>query len=249
MAGWEPPSSLEERLLGALVPARLHCWVRARREWRRGEPELRLLADLADADRDSIDVGANKGVYTYWLERCSRHVFAYEPNPKMFRILRAGAGPGVTVSPAALSNVTGPGVLRVPRTAGGYSNQGASLNYDKVGPDFGAVEIETRRLDDEGLASVGFIKIDVEGHELAVLEGGRALIERDWPVLLIEIEEAHTNRPIEESLAAVMALGYDGFALLHGELRGLDAFDPQAHHRSPAGPADYVFNFIFKPKQ
>ena len=167
----------------------------------------------------------------------------------MFRILQAGAGRGVTVSPAALSNVSGPGVLRVPRTAGGFSNQGASLNYDKVGPDFGAVEIETRRLDDEGLDRVGFIKIDVEGHELAVLEGGRVLIERDRPVLLIEIEEAHTKRPIEDSLAAVMALGYDGFALFRGVLKGLGAFDPEAHHRGVSEPADYVFNFIFKPKE
>ena len=82
MTGWEPPSSLEERLLGVLLPARLHTWARARREMLRGEPELRLLPELADAARASIDVGANKGVYAYWLERCSRHVFAYEPNPK-----------------------------------------------------------------------------------------------------------------------------------------------------------------------
>ncbi len=59
MAGWEPPSSLEERLLGALVPAWLHTWVRARREMRRGEPGLGLGPGLADATRDSVDVGAN----------------------------------------------------------------------------------------------------------------------------------------------------------------------------------------------
>ena len=71
---------------------------------------------------------------------------------------------------------------------------------------------------------------------------------KDRPVLLIEMEEAHTKQPIEESLAAVMALGYDGFVLLGGELRNLDAFDPDAHHRKAPTAADYIFNFIFKPR-
>ena len=182
---WEPPSSLEERLVGALLPPRLYYWVRAHRERLSGEPELGLLPTLVDPGRNSVDVGANKGVYTYWLQRCSRHVYAYEPNPKMFRILHAAAGGNVTVSPVALSDATGTSMLRVPKTMGGYSNQGASLNYRKVGPDYGEVAVETRRLDDAGLADVGFIKIDVEGHEMAVIEGGRELIARDRPTLLV----------------------------------------------------------------
>lgn len=249
MSGWEPPSSLGERLRGALVPPRLYYWVRAQRELRRGEPELRLLPTLLDPSRNSVDAGANKGVYTYWMQRYSRHVYAYEPNPKIFRILSAGAGGNVTVSPVALSDTTGRSVLRVPRTPSGYSNQGASLNYEKVGPAYGEVAVETRRLDDEGLADVGFIKIDVEGHELAVLDGGRALIRRDRPTLLVEIEEAHTKQPIERSLARVVELGYEGFALIRGDLTSLDRFDPEAHHRAARDAADYIFNFVFLPKK
>lgn len=249
MSSWQPPSSWEERLVGAIVPPRLHYWARARRQWRRGEGELRLLPVLMDPKRNSIDVGANKGVYTYWMARHSRHVYAYEPNPKMFRILHAGVGGNATVSPVALSDSNGETMLRVPRTAGGYSNQGASLNYGKVSDNYGEVAIETRRLDDEGLRDIGFMKIDVEGHELAVLDGGRDLIARDRTVLLIEMEEAHTKQPIEESLAAVLSLGYDGFVLLDGELKSLDAFDPEAHHRAAPTAADYIFNFVFKPSR
>ena len=247
--GWEPPSSLGERLKHALVPPTLYYRMRAHRELRRGEAELRLLPSLLDPRRNSIDVGANKGVYTYWMQRHSRHVYAYEPNPKVFRILRAGARGNVTVSSAALSDGAGKRGLRIPKTASGYSNQGASLDYDKVGPAYGEVEVDVRRLDDEGLADIGFIKIDVEGHEFAVLEGGRALIARDRPTLLIEIEEAHNRRPIEDSLARVTALGYAGFALINGALRSLDFFDPDAHHRAAPDPADYVYNFLFLPKK
>ena len=247
MNQWQPPSSLEERLLDALVPPRLHYWVRARRQWRRGEGELRLLPELMDPARNSVDVGANKGVYTYWMERHSRHVYAYEPNPKMFRILLAGAGRNVTASPVALSDSTGHSVLRVPRTASGYSNQGASLNYGKVGDDYGEVTIEARRLDDEALTDVGFIKIDVEGHELAVLEGGRDLIARDRPALLIEMEEAHTKQQIE---AAGMARSFELLApLAAAQPDILDNFDGDAHHRAASRAADYTFNFIFKPRQ
>jgi FkbM family methyltransferase len=248
MPGWEPPSVFEERLKNALVPPALYYRFRAHRERRNGERELGLLPYLLDRRRNSVDVGANKGVYTYWLQRYSRHVWAYEPNPKMFRVLEAGARGNVTVSPVALSNENGRATLRVPRTAKGYSNQGASLNHRKVGADYGEVEVETRRLDDEGLRDVGFIKIDVEGHEFAVLEGAGALIARDRPTLLIEIEEAHNKMPIEGSLARVVALGYNGFALIGGGLRSLAFFDGEAHHRSAPAPEDYVFNFVFFAK-
>ena len=246
---WEPPSSLEERLVGALLPPRLYYWVRAHRERLSGEPELGLLPTLVDPGRNSVDVGANKGVYTYWLQRCSRHVYAYEPNPKMFRILHAAAGGNVTVSPVALSDATGTSMLRVPKTMGGYSNQGASLNYRKVGPDYGEVAVETRRLDDAGLADVGFIKIDVEGHEMAVIEGGRELIARDRPTLLVEIEEAHTGRPIEDSLGRIVGLGYRGFAVLRGAPMCVETFDVTAHNRAASEPGDYVYNFVFRPKK
>ncbi|MFQ5958887.1 MAG: FkbM family methyltransferase [Alphaproteobacteria bacterium] len=245
MSGWEPPSVLEERLKNALVPPALYYRFRAHRELRRGERELGLLPYLLDRRRNSVDVGANKGVYTYWLQRYSRHVHAYEPNPKMFRLLEAGAGGNVTVLPVALSNANGRARLRVPQTAKGYSNQGASLNHEKVGATYGEVEVETRRLDDEGLCDVGFIKIDVEGHEFAVLEGARETIARDRPTLLIEIEETHNKMPIEDSLARVADLGYDGFALIGGSLKSLAFFDAEAHHRAPARREDYVFNFLF----
>jgi FkbM family methyltransferase len=244
---WIPPSSFEERLKNALVPPRLYHILRAHRELRRGETELGLLPYLVDRKRNAVDVGANKGVYTYWLQRYSRHVYAYEPNPKMFRILKAGARGNVTVSPVALSQVSGKAILRVPETKNGFSNQGASLSDKKPMASSGEVEVETRRMDDEGLADIGFMKIDVEGFELAVLEGARETLRRDRPVLLIEIEESHNRLPLEESFRQIGELGYRGYALLNGVLSDLSRFDVQARHRNPARRDDYVFNFLFLP--
>src|SRR5437868_5966109 len=53
------------------------------------------------------------------------------------------------------------------------------------------LEIEVRTLDQFDLRNVGFVKIDVEGHELAVLEGAARTLARERPNLLIEANEHH----------------------------------------------------------
>ena len=45
----------------------------------------------------------------------------------------------------------------------------------------------------------GFIKIDVEGHELKVIDGAKETIEKHKPNLLIEIEEQHSKEKLFES--------------------------------------------------
>ena len=248
--GWEPPWTLEERLKFALVPVPLYMRYRIAKERRHGEAEIALLPLLADPARISLDIGANKGVYAWLLKDYSRAVHAFEPNPKMFRFLQRLASKKISVSPIALSDRSGTAILRVPRhRRGGFSNQGASLSDVKVADDFMGVEIEAKRLDDLDLEDIGLIKIDVEGFEQAVLEGARETIIRDRPSLLIEMEEAHTKQPIEEAIAAVEALDYRGLFLKHGVLLPIDAFDGNLHHRKAERREDYVFNFVFLPKE
>ena len=233
-----------------LIPPRLYYILRANRELRRGEAELRILPFLMDANRISVDAGANKGVFTYWMERLSRHVYAYEPNPKMFKTLEKSIGSKATVNFAALSDQAGEFALRVPKSSRGrYSNQGASLNHYKVGDSYGEVMVQTRRLDDEGLTDVGFIKIDVEGHEMEVLDGALGTIKRDRPNLLIEMEQRHTGRPIEDDIKRVTDLGYRMLFLHQGTLKCGNLFDGDRYQRNIKGNQDYVFNFIFVPKE
>jgi FkbM family methyltransferase len=238
--------TFEERLKYALVPGPLYIRYRVRKERRRGEAELALLPFLVDPGRNAVDAGANKGVYTHVISRLARRTHAFEPNPKIFRILKRNVGGSVTTWPVALADTSGHGILRLPLGSKGHSNQGGSLNEATVQGGFTPIEIETIRLDDLGLPDIGFMKIDVEGFEAAVLRGAQATIARDRPTLLIEMEEKHTKRPIEEDLSKVLALGYDGF-FLDGPrgMRPLSAFDPVAHHRRPQDR--YVFNFIFLP--
>ncbi|HXZ67153.1 MAG TPA: FkbM family methyltransferase [Alphaproteobacteria bacterium] len=247
-AQWQQPTSLEERLREIFVPAPLYIRYRLAKELKKGERELHLVPFLADPSRAAIDIGANKGVWTLYLARHSKHVYAFEPNPKIYRWLaRYVRLPNVTTSNIALSDTEGRAELRVPKKARGFSNQHASLSPDNVTANFAAVEVETKPLDAFDLGDIGFIKIDVEGHELAVLRGGRNTIERSKPTLIIEMEERHTKRRIEDLIAEVESLGYFALVMTHHGLKSAHLLDFDKEHRNAVGTKDYVNNFIFLP--
>ena len=64
----------------------------------------------------------------------------------------------------------------------------------------------TIRLDDLKLDGVGFIKIDVEGHELNVLEGARNFFATNRPVCLIECRDRNKHQ-VEEFFTG-LNIGY-----------------------------------------
>jgi FkbM family methyltransferase len=245
---WTPPVTFEERLKELLVPPWLYIRYKAQKELRKGEAEVKLLPFLVDPARDAVDAGANKGTYSYFLARLARHVYAFEPNPKMFKILRRAMAKNVTASPVALSNRSGAAELRIPRQSkGGFSNQGGSLSEAKISKNYKVVAVEARCLDELDLGDIGFIKIDVEGFEQEVIDGARETIRRCRPTLLVELEERYTKVPIETALRNILDLGYRGLFLDRGILRPLEDFDPEAQHRNAT--RGYVFNFIFLPAQ
>jgi FkbM family methyltransferase len=245
---WRPSWTLEERLRIALVPAGLHLRFMAARELRRGEREYALLPRLTPRHRVALDIGANKGVWSYALARLARRVHAFEPNPKIFPELARALKGKVELHQLALSDRAGAAEFRIPWRGHGYSNQGGSLSKIAIAGEHAVTTVQTARLDDLGIADVGFIKIDVEGSELAVLSGARETIARDRPNLVIEMEEQHARRPIESMIGEVTALGYDGFALIDGVLTRWERIDLQARHRAPSHRSQYVFNFVFLPK-
>lgn len=251
-AGWSPPFSLEERLKQMFVPPSLYMAYKAAKERRHGEGEFALIPFLCAREKTSIDAGANVGVWTWAMARHSKEVHAFEPNPKNLSKLRRNVGKlkNVSIHGLALADAEGEAILRIPRGRKGHSNQRASLSTAAVGDDqaFTALAVKQKRLDDCGLRSVGFIKIDVEGFELTLLEGAQATIARDHPNLIIEIEEAHSKIPIHQSVRQVVDLGYRCLYLRRGTLAPFSQFDAEAEHRNPQAPEDYVFNFIFLPE-
>jgi len=249
---WTPPFTWAERVKYALIPPRLYMWRLLRKHARKGEAELKLLPALVARDKIAIDIGANKGVYTHVLATLCRRVEAFEPNPKIYGVLTRYLPANVTPHHVALSDRAGVAELVIPaRSSGGYSNQGASLNPAKkesAPHGFGSVAVEARTLDSYAFTNVGFIKIDVEGFEDAVLRGAAETLKRERPTVLLELEERHTGAPIEKSLADLAAMGFDVFFVRDGGLTPIAAFNPESDHRGRYKHANYVFNFVLRPR-
>lgn len=245
---WTPPFTIEEKIKHTLIPPNIYLWFRMRKEMKKGEKEIHLLPNLVDRARHAIDVGANKGVYTYRLSQLCSKVYAYEANPKLLKILEKVSFKNVEIRGIALSNHSGFAELRIPQKNGRFSNQGSSLNPLKVKDHYKGLNVQTRKLDDENLHEIGFIKIDVEGHELAVLEGAKETLQREKPNLLIEVEEKHTQEKLETLHQKIESYGYQGFFCLDQELLSISCFDYEKYHRHPQNPDEYIYNFIFKPR-
>lgn len=242
-----------QKLRYAVTPLKLYAAYRARRDLRRYEPELHVLPFLVDPARVSVDAGANRGSYTYFLSRLTKHVYAYEPNPAMRQLLKRAVADNVTVSDVALSDHTGEAEFAVPKTANSYGNNAGSLEVGQLESgeaNLVRFKVPIRRLDDENLTNVGFIKIDVEGHEREVLLGAQQIIARDRPVLLMEIMESLTGEDADENIRFVERMGYQCFVLVGQRL--IDHSMLASHHDPGEGwdrrrPQHRSNNYIFLP--
>lgn len=225
------------------LPRRL-LWRARIHRWNLGypDPELRYLSRLCSPAKISVDVGAAQGLYTSHLLAHSAEVWAFEPRgDAAAELTRHFAGSPVRVLPVALSDADGEATITVPTDIG-------RSTLEKSNPVEGEeTVIPTRRLDSYDLRGVGFIKIDVEGYESAVLRGATETIKRSRPSLLIEIEERHKPGATTDIPRMLADLGYAGWFLLEGGWRPFSAFDAAEHQR--VGESPYVNNFVFLPSE
>jgi FkbM family methyltransferase len=244
-------ASLKDR-----VPAPLLIREMAWRYWMNGEREIRLLRQLIKPGSNSVDVGAASGLYSYHMSRFSRFVFAFEPNPQWTRWLFRAVPRNVSVFDVALSNNSGTAVLSIPPPSlqsleGDLTLrclEAASIEKQFEGVPCDRLIVPIRRLDDYKLQNVSFIKIDVEGHEIPVLEGAEGTLSECRPTLLVEIDYEHIRKDIREEFAKIEAKHYEGWFYLDGKLRRLGEFNARHHQPRVAfdsQPASFVNNFIF----
>lgn len=166
------------------------------------EPELALLRRWKDEEKIAIDVGANQGTYSFELARWFRKVEAFEPNENISSDLCAYDQSRIALHHIALSAADGSATFHVPISSEGRPLVGwgtlepqllANSPHFSGPPRFVEFTVATRSLDSYEFDQVGFIKIDVEGHEKEVLEGARRTIERCRPVVLLEVRFPSRN--------------------------------------------------------
>lgn len=221
---------------------------------RKLEPELLHLPKVLSRCRVAIDIGANNGLYSYYLARHSDAIKAFEPQPLLCDMLRAWNHPKVETFNVGLSDKSGTMTLHVPKDSMGKGL--APLASFRKLPNSIEYQVPVRRLDDYNFKDVDFIKIDVEGHETEVLRGALKTIHDNKPILLVEIEQRHLERPIADTFREIEGLGYDGFFLKAGELVNICEFSFDIHQkpflRDPGDTRNplkgYINNFFFFPQ-
>jgi len=144
----------------------------------------------------AVDVGANNGVTTCIMAGLFSKVHAFEANPVLCKDLETVAPANVEVHGVALSSHAGEAVLTVPISAGvtlsGWGSVEAPLldHFESLS----RIPVRADTLDSFGFTHVDLLKIDVEGHEMAVLAGAAETIRCCHPWLIIEALDEQQDR-------------------------------------------------------
>jgi FkbM family methyltransferase len=208
-----------------------------------------MLSTVVPRDKIAVDIGANKGAYTYWLSGLCSQVVAFEPNSLLANRLQAASPDNVSVKNFALSDQAGTFTLYTPIRNRLPVDGEASLRRPLDG-DFLEHEVKVGVFDEFELENVGFMKVDVEGLELSVLKGATQFFERERPVLLMEIESRHSSPDsVREVFDFFTHRGYAGCFLRGKDLVSLEHFNLERDQSlDKLATGGYVNNFFFFPE-
>jgi FkbM family methyltransferase len=197
-------------LATTLLPASLYYRGRIADEATWGEHELYVLDRIVAPGGTAIDVGANRGVFAYAFSRIADRVEAFEPNPDCAAFAGRMLGARARVHALALGDASSRAVLVVPVSEEGEAlHLGGSLGRGACGHEATVhFEVEVRTLDSYRFEDVRVVKVDVEGSELAVLEGGRQTILRDRPALIVELLTGAHADPVAVTEQICASFGY-----------------------------------------
>ncbi len=196
------------------------------------EKELSIISNFTDKNKEAVDVGVYRGVYTYKLSKEFKHVHAFEPNPLIYPFLEKNLTKivkNMTLKNLALSDSNGDVNLRIPSR----SKSIFKTNYEEIYKLGCATIHEGNKIDNKNNfkvkkiklddlledKNISFVKIDVEGHEREVITGSKKIIKKNKPVLLVEIEERHNNFPILDTIEFIKNFGYNSYFVADGNVK------------------------------
>lgn len=186
----------------------------------RFEPEIRRLGELTGpVGGTMLDVGSWYGPWARRLARRADQVVAIEPTP-LHEVLRRTLPASVEVVAAAASDHSGIGEMWLSGEKGAV--QGVS-SLHKRDIHHVPTKVPLITIDSLDLEHVTFMKIDVEGHEIAALTGAAATIKRDRPRLFVEVEQR--VQPVSQVTDLLATWGYEGWVRPGRKWLRLDDFD------------------------
>lgn len=153
--------------------------------------EIEVIKSLVTPTSWFVDVGANIGTHTVGVSPYVERVIALEPDLDNFDVLVKNCSmcgcENVTTTRIALGNQ--------------FSETNTQFNYGKTVLESGS-DVKVATMDMLGLPKIDFVKIDVEGMELEVLQGMNATLQGFKPTLLIEMQDPTRYSEIYDYLKA-----------------------------------------------
>lgn len=210
-----PLSSGAEICAPSSVSSMTNYVLREQGDW--FEDEIHFVRRLIEPGMNALDIGANFGVYSSAIAKSLGGVgrlWCFEPTPDTAQALRQtleknGFDDFATLVQKGLSNRSGVATF--------YVGDSPELNSLSPTQDCDReVDIELSTLDacaeDYGWPNIDFIKLDAEGAEVSILEGGREFFSNQSPVVMFEL--MHAGELNFELISAFRKMGFDLFRLV-----------------------------------
>ena len=190
--------------------------------------ETRILKFFASISNTIIDVGANIGYYAVELSATLSPpaiIHAFEPVPASFKQLEKNIeinslSNRVSCNQLAISDSEGVMVLYKPRISGSSASSAKNLHPEE---EVEKIQVPMTKLDSyfysNNLRSFDLLKIDVEGAELMVIEGGLNSVKMYKPVIFAELLRkwsAQFGYSPNDVIKILIPLGYRCFGVSEG---------------------------------
>lgn len=202
--------------------------------------------EFLPANATIFDIGANAGLLTVVFSKHiapQGNVFVYEPDLQNIRQLKMNLElnqcTNCVVREAAVQDKANVKTVNfhIRRALDGDGNENRGLSSLIALPlhEQESITVEATTIDEEvrksNISKVDFVKIDVEGAETLVLNGGQKTFERDRPIVQYEYSTALDRLAKSENSAGAFhffeKLGYRQYALLNEQvLELIHHFDP-----------------------
>ena len=175
------------------------------------DDEMFYVAGLLKKSRRFLDIGSNIGIYSFHFKDTFTKIDAFEPLKEITYRLTPFQNKFFQIHHVAMSSKKGRLSLYIPCNNGRQLTPLGSLEKRMGECEERLIDVNT--IDSYCYSDVDLVKIDVEGHEQSVILGAVKTLQRTMPILIVEIEQRHIKKNINDVFQCILDLNYAGFFL------------------------------------
>ena len=161
-------------------------------------------------EKTCLDIGANIGNHSVCFSQIFRQVYAFEPHPRNYLLLKANSMLRSNIN--TIETALGSRHSRA-NMSFNMENMGQSSIAKRVG-DYN-IEVEIDTLDNfvhkHDIDDIALIKLDVEGHEEDVLKGAFETLNNQKPIVVMECLPDDIVNGSSSSIKMLQSMGYRSF--------------------------------------